>query len=290
MVVGEHGDLGAVARIAGTGLDFHQALADFRHFQLEQLDHEFRRGAADEQLRATRLRTHFGQVTADAVAGTQDITRNALVLRNETFSVAAKVDIDVAALGALDHTSDQLAHTVGPRIDNLLALGFAHALHDHLLGGLGGDATEVGVLDLLFDVIADVHAFGFVDRVHQADLAIRRFHHHVIGHHFPAAVGFVVAILVVDDHAGQHFLVGIALLRCRGQRGLDGIEDYFTRHALLVGDRVHYQQQFLAHWLTPRAASLPPARWKKNSCSASDASVPDRSACSGPAPAPPSQA
>ena len=87
-----------------------------------------------------------------------------------------------------------------------------------------------------------------------------------------------------------HFLVGIALLRCRGQGGLDGIEDHFTRHALLVGDCVDYQQQFLAHWLTPRAASLPPARWKKNSCSASDASVPDRSACSGPAPAPPSRA
>src|SRR6185437_1092399 len=97
-IVGEHGDLGAVARIAGAGLDFHQALADFRYFQLEQLDHEFRRCAADEQLRATRLRTHFGQVAADAVAGTQDITRNALVLRNEAFGVAAQVDIDIAAL------------------------------------------------------------------------------------------------------------------------------------------------------------------------------------------------
>jgi hypothetical protein len=61
VVVGEHGDLGAVARIACTGLDLDQALAHFRHFELEQLDHEFRRGAADEQLRATR----FG---ADVVA------------------------------------------------------------------------------------------------------------------------------------------------------------------------------------------------------------------------------
>ena len=41
MVVRQHGDLGAVARVARGGLDLDQALADFRHFELEQLDHEF---------------------------------------------------------------------------------------------------------------------------------------------------------------------------------------------------------------------------------------------------------
>jgi hypothetical protein len=45
VVVRDHRDLGAIARVAGAGLDLDQALAHFRHFELEQLHHEFRRGA-----------------------------------------------------------------------------------------------------------------------------------------------------------------------------------------------------------------------------------------------------
>src|SRR5690606_37429607 len=187
VVVGDDGDLGAVARITRAGLDLDQALADFRHFELEQFHHELGRGAADEQLRATGFAAHVEQVAADAVAGAHDVARDGLVLGDERFGVAAQVDVDVAAFHALDHAGDQFADAVLPRVHHLLALGFAHALHDHLLGALRGDAAEVDVLDLLFDVVADLDAFDFVDRVHQADLAIRRFHHHVVGHHFPAA-------------------------------------------------------------------------------------------------------
>ncbi|AAW76474.1 hypothetical protein XOO3220 [Xanthomonas oryzae pv. oryzae KACC 10331] len=264
-VVRDHGDLGAVARIACAGIDLDQALAHFRHFKLEQFDHEFRRGAADEQLRATRLGTHFGQITADAVAGTQHVARNALVLRNEGFGIAAQIDKDIAALGALDHTGDQLTDAILPRIDHLLTLGFAHTLHDHLLGSLRGDTTEVWVFDLFFDVVAHIHAVGFVDGIHQTHLAVRGFHHHVIGNHFPTTVGFVGTVLVIDGDAGQHVLVGVALLRCGSQRGLDRIEDHFARHAFFIGDRIHYQQKFLTHFVTPRAACQPPTRWMVSS-------------------------
>ena len=65
---------------------------------------------------------------------------------------------------------------------------------------------------------ADFGALAFVERVHQAHLAIRRFHDDVVGHHFPAAERFVIAVLRVDRDANQHILVGIALLRGRGQR------------------------------------------------------------------------
>ena len=92
-------------------------------------------------------------------------------------------------------------------VDHLRALGFAHALHDHLLGGLRGDAAEIRVLDLLFDVVADFGAFALVERVHQAQLAVGRFHHHVVGHDFPAAEGLVVAVLGVDRDAHEHVLV-----------------------------------------------------------------------------------
>ena len=47
-----HRDLGAHARVARGAEDLDQALADFRHFELEQLDQELRRRARQEQLRA----------------------------------------------------------------------------------------------------------------------------------------------------------------------------------------------------------------------------------------------
>src|SRR5690606_32327299 len=190
-VVGDHGDLGAVARITRAGLDLDQALADFRHFELEQFDHELRRRTADEELRSARLGAHVVPVAADAVAGAHDVARDPLVPGDAGCGLATEAAGDVAALDALDHAGDQVAHAILPRIHDLLALGLAHALHAHLLGGLGRDAAEVDVLDLLFDVVADLDALGLVDRVHHADLAIRRLHHHVVGHDLPAAEGLV---------------------------------------------------------------------------------------------------
>jgi hypothetical protein len=92
VVVRQHRDLGAVARVARAGHDLDQALADFRHFQLEQFHHEFRRGAADEQLRTARLGAHVEQVAAHAVAGAQHVARDALVLGDDRLGVAAQVD------------------------------------------------------------------------------------------------------------------------------------------------------------------------------------------------------
>src|SRR5262249_22887170 len=158
---------GAVPRIACAGLDLDQALADFRHFELEQLHHEFGRGTADEQLRAARFVAHVEQIAADAVAGAHDVARDSLVLRDEGFGVAAEVDVDVAALHALDHAGHQFADAVLPRVHHLVALGLAHALHDHLLRGLRGDAAELRILDLLLDVVADFHTVDLIDRVHQ---------------------------------------------------------------------------------------------------------------------------
>src|SRR5690606_6958000 len=187
VVVRDHRDLGAVARVAGAGLDLDQALADLRHLELEQLDHELGRGAADEQLRAADLVAHVVEVAAHAVAGAQRVARDALVLGNEGLGVAAQVHVDVAALHALDDAGDQFADAVLPLVHDLRALGLAHALHDHLLGGLRGDAPEVRVLDLLLDVVADLDLGVLLDRVHQPDLAVGRLHDHVVGHDLPAA-------------------------------------------------------------------------------------------------------
>ena len=247
-IVRQHRDLGAVARVAGAAHDLDQALADFRHFELEQLDHEFRRGARDEQLRAADLRAHLVQVAAQAVAGAHRLARNRLVARNEGLGIAAQVEVDVAALDALDDAGDQLADAILVGLDHLRALGFAHALHDDLLGGLRGDAAELGVLDLFLDVFADLGVGALVDRVHQADLPVRRLHLDVVGDDFPAAEGLVFAGLAIDGHADVRVLVRIALLGRRGQRRFHRLENDVARDALLVGDRIHHQQQFFAHF------------------------------------------
>ena len=169
VVVREHGDLGAVARIARARLDLDETLADFRHFELEELHHQFGRGARDEELRSAQLGFHFVEIAAQAIAGAHRFARNRAIARHERLGVAAEIEKDVAALDALDDAGDELADAILVRIDHLRALGFAHALHDDLLGGLRRDAAEFGILDLLLDETADVDAGLLVDRVHQAD-------------------------------------------------------------------------------------------------------------------------
>src|SRR5690606_33453759 len=161
--------------------------------------------------RPARLGADVVQVAAHAVAGTQHVARDALVLRDDRLGVAAQVDVDVAALHALDDTGHQLANAVLPLVDDLGALGFPDALHDDLLGSLRGDAAEAGILDLLLDVVADLDALDLVDGVHQADLAVGRLHDDVIGHHLHPTEGLVAAILRIDLDPHQDVLVLVTL-------------------------------------------------------------------------------
>src|SRR5690606_2338802 len=120
VVVGEHRDLGPVTRITRAGHARDQALPDLRRLALEQPPHAARRGTADEQLRPTRLGAHVVEVAADPVAGAQHVAGDALVLGDNRLGVATQVDVDVAALHALDDAGDQLADAVLPGVDHLL--------------------------------------------------------------------------------------------------------------------------------------------------------------------------
>ena len=168
-----HRDLGAHARIARGAEDLDQALADFRHFELEQLDEELARGARQEQLRAARLGAHFLEERLDAVLALHDLARNHVGARHEAFGVAAEVDIDAVAVDALDHARHQRADAILVGIDHLRALGLAHLLHDDLLGLLRGDAAERHRFHRLLDEAADFGALVHVERVLEAQLALR---------------------------------------------------------------------------------------------------------------------
>ena len=136
----------------------HRAVVDLRHFLLEQLDEEGRIGARQDDLRALGVLRDGLDHGAHAVADRVVLRARLFLARNLRLD-AADLGDDVAALESLDRGVHHLANALAELAVDLLALGFAHALRDHLLGGLRGDAPEL--LGFLREL--DFHAdFGFV--------------------------------------------------------------------------------------------------------------------------------
>ena len=165
-----HGDLGAAARVAGDRADGDDAVVDLRHFLHEQLGHELRMRAAQEDLRAALLAAHVVDVGADAVAVAVHLARDQLVAADDGFATA-EVDDDVAVFDALDGAVDDLADAVDVLVVHALALGIAHLLHDHLLGRLGGDAAELDRRQRLGDEVAELGGVVLALGVLELDLA-----------------------------------------------------------------------------------------------------------------------
>ena len=168
-ILGDDGDLGAAAGIAGDRLDLDDAVVDFRHFLREQLRHELRAGARKEDLRAARLAADVVDVGADAVAVAHVLARDHLVAADDALGTA-EVDDDVAVLDALHGAVDDLADAILVLVVVALALGLAHLLHDDLLGVLCGDAAEVQRRQRLGDEVADLGVGVAALRVGKVDL------------------------------------------------------------------------------------------------------------------------
>ncbi len=160
-------------------LDFDGAVVDFRHFLREQLGHELRPRARQEDLRATLLTAHVIDVGADAIAVADVFARDHFIAADDALG-AAKIDDDVAVLGALHRAVDDLAEAVLVFAELAIALGLAHFLHDDLLGVLRGHAAEIQRRQALGDQVADLR-FGVAPLgVRQVDL--RRFVLDVVDH------------------------------------------------------------------------------------------------------------
>ena len=84
-ILGDHGDLGAAARIAGHGADLDHAVIDFRHFLGEQAHHELGMAARQENLRPAGFAAHVIDIGADAVAGAEALARDHLVAAHHAF-------------------------------------------------------------------------------------------------------------------------------------------------------------------------------------------------------------
>ena len=111
-------------------------------------------GARQEDLRPARLLAHVVDIGAHAVAIAEALARDQFVAPQQRLG-AAEFHHQVAVLGALHHAVDDLADAVLELVVLPLALVFAHALHDHLLGGLRGDAAEIDRRQRIDEVLAD---------------------------------------------------------------------------------------------------------------------------------------
>ena len=167
-----HGDLGARAGVAGAALDLEQALLDLGHFLAEQLDHEARARARDSMICAPR---RVGSTSSDegahAVAGAQVFLRDHLAAPQPAFDTA-RLDDDVALVEALDRADEDLLAARQEVVEQLLALGVADLLQDHLLGGLRADAADRHRLDRLLDVVVDLDVGDLFLGFEQQDLGI----------------------------------------------------------------------------------------------------------------------
>src|SRR5439155_19285772 len=199
LVVRQHGDLGARAGVASAALDLEQPLLDLGHFLREQLHHEAGRAARQHDLRAALRGVDAGDEGAHAVARAQVLLRDHLVALQAAFD-AARLDDDVALVQALDGADEDLLAAREEVVQQLLALGIADLLQDHLLGGLRADAADGHRLDRLLDVVIDLDVGDLLLGLEQQDLGIGQLQTSLVGNDVPAAEGFVVAGLTIDGN------------------------------------------------------------------------------------------
>ena len=191
-------DLGADAGVARGGLDLDQPLLDLGNLELEQAHQELRRDSRQDQLRPFRRAVDLGDVRADPVADAQHLLRDQLVARDHALD-AAGFDDHVAALDALDGAGQQVVLAVEEIVQDLLALGVADLLQDHLLRRLRADAPELDGLERLLDDVAELQRRIALRGVGDRDL-VRGLLVLFVGHDRPAPERLVVAGLAVDRH------------------------------------------------------------------------------------------
>ena len=174
-LAGADGHLGALARLADGALDDDRAVVDLRHFHLEEPDQEPRVGARQDELRPLRVPVDVVEDRADALPLAVALGARLLVARDDRLGLA-EVDDHVAALEALDRAAHQLADLREVLVVDVVALGLADLLVEHLLGRLRRDAAEADRLAVLPDLVAEREVGDFHGRL---ALAGRPEHAHV---------------------------------------------------------------------------------------------------------------
>ena len=112
-------------------------------------------------MRAALFAAHILDIGANAIARAEHFARDQIIAPHNRFR-ASQIEHHIAIFDALDEAVNHLADAVFEFFILLFALGFADALHNHLLGRLRGDTAKFDrrqfvnnlVTDLRFRIIA----------------------------------------------------------------------------------------------------------------------------------------
>src|SRR5215813_14351088 len=98
---------------------------------------------------------HLEHEGADAITRVEALARDLLTLGQDRLGLA-DLDDDVALLDAVHDAPQDLAVLALELLEDPIALGVPYALQNHLLGGLGGDATELLGRQLLLELVVEL--------------------------------------------------------------------------------------------------------------------------------------
>src|SRR2546426_241083 len=237
------GELGGEPHVLAVAADRHREILlvdDHVHGVLFLVDddrgHLGGRDGADHELRRIGRPQH----DVYAVADPEVLLRDHVLARQQRLEPAG-LDDGAAALHALHRAGDQLVTARQEVVQDLLALGVADALQDHLLRSLRADAAELDRLERLLDEVLQLDVRFALLRFRQRDLRRRRLER-IVGYHLPAPERLVGSGVAVDVHAHVDIL-GILFLGRRGERHFEGAEDDVARHVLLPCQHVHQHHQ-----------------------------------------------
>ena len=114
-------------------------------------------GAREENLRPARFFAHIINIGAHAIAIAEGFAGDGFITPQQRFG-AAQFYHQVPVFGALDRAIDDFTNAVLVFFELLAAFHFAHALDNHLLRGLRGDAAEINRWQRVHDEFAKLNA------------------------------------------------------------------------------------------------------------------------------------
>ncbi len=180
-VVGRHGDLRALTRLASAGLDLDDTVGDLGHLELEQAADQARMRPRHHDLGSLHRPTHLDDVGLHALAGLGALVVHLLGLGKESLD-PTEIEQRVAGIGLLDDARDDVALAVGVLLVLEVPLHLADALGHDVPNGLRGDPTEVvgGDIELrpggqvvLIELLGeDTHLTGLGVDVHPHELVV----------------------------------------------------------------------------------------------------------------------
>ena len=113
--------------------------------------------AGEENLRPARFFAHIVDIGAHTITIAEGFAGDGFITPQQRFG-AAQFHHQVTVFGALDRAIDDFTNAVLVFFELLAAFHFAHALDNHLLRGLRGDAAEINRRQRVHDEFAKLNA------------------------------------------------------------------------------------------------------------------------------------